>query len=951
MIQLVKALNIERIIYENIQGSLHYTIKDGGALLLHGDHFKLKTQFAFYDRYFYCSIENFTNNTLKTKLHGDIVIDPSTLESFSKINILINEDANLTLYTKSNTQAMRYTVKAHNTIRDPKYIVNLFSLPKEVKYWAHDAITLHSLALDKFYGVIQFDNLASSYKSLHVLATAHKLDYRYNRSLDAIHTQYTKLEFTKGVLYIRPHEGLTYGIQTEQSWLKIDFTPPQEILTLYLKLAPQLDDNILAILKAYKIKVPVRQLQGTTQTTMVLTINLRTIAVDAKGDFRVDTGKFSYLGEIIDIHDLHLKLDNYNISFDNMSASMQGILKAQTSLRFNAKTTQGKLDINITKLTLPYPFSPQNLPLHVTYTITPNEDTLQTAQSLWDIGGNTLHLDSLQAKVNLSKRTLKLFNTPFSIPSLLDGTLKGNIDLKNKKTTINFDISKFAYKGIQTTQPNTHLMLTYDKDLSLIAPKTLSLDISGTPLKIQNFNLAIHKDTLFTKNTTKFYFGKYTQSDIFAKYNFKTAKAQFNLRNLQLKNPFNDTMIYKKKQLSLSAVVNKRGIQLNAPKIATTFQVNNKKWILKLNNISKLYRDSALLQQYRVDNGSLRIYKLSHTPEIKFSGHTRHHYAVFRYNDKPITDYRFQGKLNADKHLSLTLNHAVTFLLEDTLDIMIKNYFISLPEVMKLLREVSDKDTQTTTLYDTKIVATNSGLYLGDSRSIPADTINMRYIDKILDAQLFYKAGSANLQITDETFKIYGSGFNDIFMEKVFRFSNFKGGRFDFNVAGNFTDYQGVFYLTNTRVLNYTLLNNLFAFINTVPALITFSVPNYSVQGFFIKNAYMRFHYKNDLYYINDLYVDSNDMQISAKGKANRQNDTISMDMTLKTNIGSSLSKIPVVGYIIFDGKSLATTVEISGKLSDPTVEPKIAQEVLISPLNIIKRTLQLPSYLLEGKK
>jgi hypothetical protein len=133
------------------------------------------------------------------------------------------------------------------------------------------------------------------------------------------------------------------------------------------------------------------------------------------------------------------------------------------------------------------------------------------------------------------------------------------------------------------------------------------------------------------------------------------------------------------------------------------------------------------------------------------------------------------------------------------------------------------------------------------------------------------------------------------------------------------------------------------AFINTVPSLATFSLPSYSTKGLRIDNAYMKFHSKKDIFHISDIYIGSKEMKIFGKGEASVKYNNIDLALTLKTDLASKVSKIPVVGYILFDGKSISTTLKITGKLTDPKVKTMIARDIAIAPLNIIMRTLTLP--------
>jgi len=50
-----------------------------------------------------------------------------------------------------------------------------------------------------------------------------------------------------------------------------------------------------------------------------------------------------------------------------------------------------------------------------------------------------------------------------------------------------------------------------------------------------------------------------------------------------------------------------------------------------------------------------------------------------------------------------------------------------------------------------------------------------------------------------------------------------------------------------------------------------------------------------------------------------------------------------VGGLILGDDKRISTNVDVSGSLDDPSVETHLILDTLKSPVNIIKRTLELP--------
>lgn len=169
-------------------------------------------------------------------------------------------------------------------------------------------------------------------------------------------------------------------------------------------------------------------------------------------------------------------------------------------------------------------------------------------------------------------------------------------------------------------------------------------------------------------------------------------------------------------------------------------------------------------------------------------------------------------------------------------------------------------------------------------------------------------------------------------------------------MQGSTQEYEGVFYVTDTIILDYKVLNNILAFVNTIPSLVTFSLPGYNTHGMAVKDAYMHFKAKNNVFEISDIYIDSKELDILGRGSANFNTNTIDLQLNLKTDLGSSISKIPVVGYILLGDDTVSTTLKITGALENPKVESLLAEDIIVAPLNIIKRTFLLPYHLITGE-
>lgn len=113
--------------------------------------------------------------------------------------------------------------------------------------------------------------------------------------IDPVKSEYTDVFFKKGVLIIKPHSATFYGQDCEKSWVDIDFNDYKNILLgVYIKTHAKLNDDILNLLKHYKITLPFKQLDGKIATDLTLAINLNKKELQTKGHFGLDKGQFVF---------------------------------------------------------------------------------------------------------------------------------------------------------------------------------------------------------------------------------------------------------------------------------------------------------------------------------------------------------------------------------------------------------------------------------------------------------------------------------------------------------------------------------------------------------------------------------------------------------------------------------------------------------------------------------
>jgi len=894
-------------------------------------------------------ISEFKDFKRKINLDGSLFFNPKDIELSTVFNININDDLDAKILIHTDKQRLDYKLIANKKIKDITHLINIANLPKEARYWALDAIKMSYATIDSANGFIEFNKLSEAYKNIRIKATTNKMNYTYNKKLDSIHTEKTLLEFKDGVLFIYPKEAYSYGMFLDKSWLKIDFSTPQEILTLHLLFDGEINRDMLKILSVHEIDLPFLQKRGKVATNLTLTVNLMTIDVDAKGDFFSKEANFDYLGLNIDVFDAYIKLNNHDVEINNMKAKYKDIATAKVDVVFNAKSSKGTISFQTKHISLNNgTLLLDKKPIKIVYNISPNNDTINIEKSRWRYDDFILNLDKVNVPFDLDKLLVKLPATYFEIDGVATGFVAGNISVDTMKLDLRTDILKLNYKGIELSQSDIPLNIRYDNELTISSVSNILFNIDGFEFDLNNAVLDIGAYSLSLKHANLLSIDGFLSSKINAFYNFKNGTGIIGLKDLNIQDK--ESLFYSKDKLIFSLKSLKDNTTIRSEELDSKIIIKDAGWDVKLNSLAKIANDSKFLQKFKLTQGKVALHKKSHENFIKLNADIKYPYKLLVENNTPIQNYKIRGKISQKKAL-ININESINVKVNDNIALNIKNCGINMPEVLNLLRDIntsSNKKDNKHILLD----ASNSYLYIGNDRKIISDRMSLQYQHGITTAQLEHKDGHAGFKLENKDIHLYGENFNDEFMENLFSLAKFKNGKLNFSMNGTIENYDGLFYITDTTIVDYKMLNNILAFINTVPALTTFSLPGYSKSGLKVKSAYMNFNAKNSVFAISDFFLDSKEIDILGGGVADLNKDKIDVTLNLKTDLGSSISKIPLVGYILLgDDNTISTTMKITGKLTDPDVKSLIAKDIVVAPINIITRALLLPYDLIKAIK
>lgn len=948
----IESLIIEDINYRDIKATFRYVEKDGGYARASSSNFNINTIIYKTKKHINFEIIDFEDSVKKIHANGNIVLDLIDRELLLNISSNIGSEISLNIFTYIDAHQLKYAVSSNKNINNIDHLISILHLNPTMKYWIYDAIKMKSIALKKAYGYIDFKNSDEAFKNLYISADVEKMEYKYNLALDSIHTQTTNLEFTNGVLNIKPTNHTTYDFFLDKSWLKIDFSKKEYELVLYLLLEGSVDKNLIYLLKTYGIKLPFIQNKGTLSTNLTLSINLMTLDVDAQGTFDTDNSNFTYLGLDLDIFKAHVTIDNSNVSIDKMFAKYKNSVASNVNAKLDLKHNIGQVNFKVKKadfvggaLSLD-----ENKTIDITYNVNDGNDNIKVSNSYWKLySKEKMFIENIMIPFNYENLFANIPTTQIKIEDIATVYISGSTSFKTLSTNLEFDLAKFNYQNVSLNQSNLLFNLSFSESkLSLKSNDYANFIINNTDVSFFKPSILFNKD-IFVANSSELKIENILQSDISFNYSTKFSNGYLNLKNIDFKNNTLGDIFKYNENIGFKIENNDNIINAQSIDLGILISTQEDKWIVSLNSLERLYKYSPLLQKYNLDNGEISIFKDTDKDNIHFTADINHKNKFLSINNTLIDNYIINGYIdNENNDINLLINDKINVKISDDITIKGKDVGVNLATTLAFIKEVKDP-ASTTKAKDVSLELRDSYIFFTKDRRAIADKINLQYYNEIVTAQLMHNGAEAGFKLEDEIFYLYGEGFNDKFMGNLFALSKFKNGEFDFSMKGRLDEFAGILYIKNTTIIKYKLLNNILAFVNTIPALVTFSLPGYDKNGLKVQSSYINFTYKDDIFKLKDIYLDSKEMKIAGKGTASYDKNTIDLKLNLKTDLGSTMSKIPIVGYIIFDKDSISTSLKVSGPLDDPKVESMIASDIIVAPLNIIKRTLLFPFKIFES--
>lgn len=827
---------------------------------------------------------------------------------------------------------------------DPLFAV--LPLSANARPWVIDNTEGGPIMLHALRGRIDFARPETLLQSLEGHLTYEKLRYRFAPGFEPIRTEFTTLLFQNGVLKILPAATTFHSIKGGSTWLDINFNPAQIPLNLHLSINARFDETLHRLLQSYGIHLPFRQTRGRTRAAMELRINLDTGDTDAVGHFEVPDGAMDFHGIPVTLHQSRFKVHNSNVTFDRLHLSLlDGAVAGTMHGTIDPVRDAGTMHFALDRADFGV-VSLRSDPLHLDYTLRPGMDAITMNDTVWQNGPHAVKLGGFTAPFNYKAFRLRLPTTPLQIGQKLEAQVRGTVMPATGAFNLALDLTRLDVAGIRSGDPLTPVTLRYDGNLSLTLPKPSRWTIGDVPFRVAPIRADLTDEHLHLTPTRIIVEGK-ADARVQGTADLRTQQADLNFTSMILEDPMLGRLFGSDEALNLKVRMEAERTEVTFPQLALQYESFPDGWMLHLFRLQTLAQKMPLLTEYNLTRGHAVLYADRDDGPVQLEGTFTYPYAIIRRNGEPMTRFCFHGEYTP-VGLEVTLNDVIDLHVDHNLTLRTRGVDFNVSEIRRFVDD-HPPTPQTSAHMPIYLVSEQADLLLPGGRKAPTDLMQAQYEQGRLTAQIIKGEGGIAFESEAGELTLFGKRLDAEFMNATLRISRFQGGTMRFFLHGTAQSLEGYVRVDNTTIRDYVVLNNLFAFFNTVPALITFSLPGYSRRGLHVNTAYAKLGYDNRQLRVDGIRVDSDEIDLQGEGTLDYDSEQIDFELSVKTQADQNLRKIPIVGYILVgDDNSIITTVKVRGDVNDPKISNTIAKDIAIAPFNILKRTLNFPLHYLE---
>ncbi|MEN8188458.1 MAG: AsmA-like C-terminal domain-containing protein [Thermodesulfobacteriota bacterium] len=948
-------LTIGQVNYRDYRATLKYqgnALSDPVELSISSENTHISASLAGHDDIIRMTLHELKSKKLATTVRGTIDLDPNSFQARGNVVTELAGCIPVKLDIVIDREEISFSGKGNGTVTTIKPFVDLFGLSHGIQRWITDYLWGSSYHLDSVSGSIPWDDPAAILSTLKAEVRVDDCQYTFAPGLEPIKTEYTDVSFKNGVLEIVPHQSTFYGQDGQTSRLDINFNDHDNItLTAYIKTTARANKDIIALVAYYGIPLPFLQQSGLTDVDLTLAINLNKVKLHAVGYFDIKTGDIEYEGKRYKVQSGRIGLVDSNISISDLEVGLDDFFQARVNGEVATKEKSGELDIEVHSVQIPLENKSLHLdqnrpPLRVQYRFRPQLTTLSALPSHWVLDDRHIHLGTFSAPFLFSKLSTSLPKTSLLIDDMARLTLKGEIGFKDQLAELELEFTELTTGMIHLADNTLKLNADYDDGLFLrteAASQWLigeqQFQVAPLAVALKNRHLHLEKCRISSPNLV--------DTSVKGAVDLSRGMGEFHLAELVFGNKKSAPFLQLDDQLALTIELAETHNLVTIEELGISISSEQEGgWAVRLDDATRLQKQSPLLQRLKIGEGELHLAQTSRGSPLHFQGSFTSAYNFFVRDRKPLADYFFSGSYSSDG-LEVELNRDFHLHYKETVEIRSSGLGFNLPAIINFLQDnTSQEEAAKPTENGLRLTlkSEDSYLYLRPDNLILADSMVLNIKDGQQELHIFHDEGSITVTNFGNHFSLLGSRLGDTFINELVKGANFTGGKLTAIGQGSLKNFKALFLIEDTLLEDYVLINNILAVINTLPALITFSLPGYDTKGLPVDSAKLWLDYSGGLADVRSFELNSPELDLRGVGKVDIFKQQVDLDINLITQAGKNISKIPLVGYILAgDEERPSLSFEVSGDLLNPKVTSSAFEEIYTMPFSMIYRTLKTP--------
>ena len=549
---------------------------------------------------------------------------------------------------------------------------------------------------------------------------------------------------------------------------------------------------------------------------------------------------------------------------------------------------------------------------------------------------------------------LEIDKLNFSYQNITKGYLFGVVNLSNSELNINTFINKIQIdknSSMKNKNIKFHVFGNFQKKIRAEVSES-KWDFSNIPVDFSNFQIEYYENIVRIYNLhtdlKKFNLSTKINGAYFIDRN--VVKTDLNIKKFE----FSEVNISKENfQIFMHL---KDNIEIKIPKILTEINIaKNKK--ISFGNVALFRKYVPLLNKYPKVSGFAQIYI---NDNILIKGSLNLKQKVLKYEDKFIRNFNFDGEIQ-NENFKISVNNKIFINKSENIDILIEDYDFNITGLNDFIQDSnkseenneSNKSLGIDISPEINVYLNGTSLYLTDNNnSFHSKSIFFTaFKDKIYVKTDPLSTGEITVETKGDRYIVRAVNLKEEFITSISNFNGVSGGNYNIYLKGKKDNFQGFAQFRSLKIKDMDMINNILAFINTVPALLTFSRPGFNHNGLRIMAGYVEFQKIDDKIYFKDIQIKGESVDFAGSGFIDLENSTvdIQIDISAIKYIDKFIENIPVANYLILgDDGSIATRIIIKGKLNDPKISSELHKDILYSPFKLTNRVFNLPAKILE---